>query len=223
MATKREFYSNKYYHIYNRGVDKRIIFQDKGDLYYFFDAIQIANSVEALNSNERNKKRRILKENKKDNEKLVEIIAYSLLPNHFHFILKQKVENGISKFMSKISNSYTKYFNKKYERSGVLFQGRFKSKDIDGELGREIVSAYINLNYKHHNHDIKKDLVKTSLFEFLGEEEGDKICSQKEIKYILDTIGGIKEYKEFLKNKSKYFSEKHNQDFNNLKFNELER
>jgi len=220
---KKEFYNNKYYHIYNRGVDKRIIFQDKGDLYYFFDAIQISNSVEALNSNERNKKRKVLKENKKDGKKLVEIIAYSLLPNHFHFILKQKVENGISKFISKLGASYVKYFNSKYNRSGTLFQGRFKSKDIDGEFGREIVSAYVNLNYKHHNYDLKKDLVKTSLFEFLGEEKGDKICSEKEIKYILDTIGGVKEYKKFLREQSKYFSERYKLNPEQINFEELEK
>ena len=223
MTKKREFYNDKYYHIYNRGVDKRIIFQDKGDLYYFFDAIQISNSIEALNSNERNKKRKILKENKNDDEKLVEIIAYSLLPNHFHFILKQKVENGISKFISKLGGSYSQYFNSKYNRSGTLFQGRFKSKDIDGEFGREIVSAYVNLNYKHHNYDLKKDLVKTSLFEFLGEEKGDKICSEKEIKYILDTIGGVKEYKKFLREQSKYFSERHKLNPEQIDFDELEK
>ena len=199
MTKKRKFFIGEYYHVFNRGVDKRKIFLDKGDLYYFFDAIQISNQQEPISSTERNKKRKELKRNIKS-EKIVEIISYCLLPNHFHFILKEITEGGISKFMSKLGGSYSQYFNSKYERTGTLFQGRFKAKRISGigkrDFSIEVTSAYVNLNYKHHNYDIKKDLIKTSLFEYLGEEKGEKICNQNEIKKIIKSVGGLDRYKK---------------------------
>ena len=85
----------EYYHIYNRGVDKRTIFQDQEDLSRFFQSMEEFNYVEPIGSifqNSFNKKR-------KNSKKLVEIICYCLNPNHFHFVLRQFVENGISEFM----------------------------------------------------------------------------------------------------------------------------
>ncbi len=77
-----------------------------------------------LSSGER---QRILADLSKRKDFLVEVIAYCLMPNHFHFILKQLVENGISNFMAHFTDSYTRYFNVKNERNGPLFQGRFKA------------------------------------------------------------------------------------------------
>jgi len=214
----------KYYHIYNRGVDKRKIFLDKGDLYYFFDAIQISNREENISRNYKSKKKRIKeKEKAKESEPIVEIVAYALLPNHYHFVLKEITEGGISKFISKLAGSYSKYFNQKYDRSGTLFQGPFKSSPIlkDGSDQRTV--AYVSLNYKHHSYDPRKDLLKTSLFEYLGEEKGDKICSEKEIKRILNYHNGdMKKYKSFLKEASKVFTQEHKRSIDDLNFFELE-
>lgn len=78
--------------------------------------------------------------------KRVSIFAYCLMPNHFHFLVKQLTTSGISDFLSDITNSYTKYFNTKYDRSGYLFQGNFKAKEITDENSLLQVSRYIHLN-----------------------------------------------------------------------------
>ena len=219
MTRKIKFYKDEYFHIYNRGTDKRKIFMEKGDLYYFFDSIIIANQSGTLSSTLRGKKKKEIKEKIKENEKIVEIIAYCLLPNHFHFIIKELKEGGISLFMKKLGISYVNFFNKKYNRSGSLFQGRFKASKI---LNLEKTSVYVNLNYKHHkiNHD--NSLMKTSLFEYLGTEKGEKICSQDEIQKIIKLSGELKSYKKTLKLFSKMFSEDHKNNSDLLDFSELE-
>ena len=79
-------------------------------------------------------------------EKMIEIICYCLMPNHIHFLIRQLKENGISKFMGQISNSYTKYFNTKYTRVGPLLQGPFKAVLIESDEQLIHVSRYIHLN-----------------------------------------------------------------------------
>ena len=143
----------------------------------------------------------------KDEAKLVSIISYCLLPNHFHLVLKQESENGISKFMQKLGTSYTVYFNNKHKRSGSLFQGKFKANMIDGEFGLPVLSVYVNLNHVHHRIDPKENLVKSSIFEYFGNELGESICDQQEIKSIIDEIGTLDEYKEFSRATSKVFGE----------------
>jgi REP element-mobilizing transposase RayT len=205
MARKLKFEKDIYYHVYNRGVDKRKIFMEKGDLYYFFDAIQISNQDDILSSTQRGQKRKKIKMEIIGEQKIVSIISYCLLPNHFHFILRQEVKNGISLFMRKLSISYTNYFNKKYERNGSLFQGPFKASILAFENSLEKTSAYVNTNYKHHKYDPKVDLIKSSLFEFLGTEKGERICDQEEIRKIILESGGIENYKKYLKEYEKEF------------------
>ena len=154
------FTNNEYYHIYNRGVDKRNIFSNKYDYIRFIVNLRKFNSI--LNYRKRDY---LLRKNKQiaqglnsryrelspDTDKLIEIVAYCLNPNHFHLLLKQKENEGISKFMHKLSLGYTNYFNKKYNHSGYLFQGRFKSIHIDTNEYLTWLSVYININPKLHN------------------------------------------------------------------------
>jgi putative transposase len=79
-------------------------------------------------------------------QSLVSVLAYSLMPNHFHLVLEQLVEDGISSFMRKLSTGYSMYFNTRYEHSGVLFQGRFKSSHIDSESYFRYIFSYVHLN-----------------------------------------------------------------------------
>jgi putative transposase len=79
-------------------------------------------------------------------ERLVAIGAYCLMPNHFHILLKEITEGGISKFMEKLTTAYSKYFNKKHNHSGVLFQGRFKAEHVDNDEYLKYLFAYIHLN-----------------------------------------------------------------------------
>lgn len=154
MPTNRKlvFANDEIYHVFNRGVEKRPTFTNKWELdrallaldYYKFANLPIKLSKVLILPND--EQTQLLKDIKKDNEKLVEIICFCLMPNHFHFMLKQKVENGISIFASNFTNSYTKYFNTRNERVGPLFQGIFKAVRIVSEEQLIHVSRYIHLN-----------------------------------------------------------------------------
>jgi len=152
MAIRKiKFINGDYYHIYNRGVDKRIIFLDKDDKSRFLNSLNIFNTVTPVGSIfEFN----ILNKSKKQKfgnpvSKLVEIIAFNILDNHFHLVLRQVSDNGISLFMKSLGGGYTKYFNEKYERPGSLFQGPFKASFVGIENLEKIVS-YVNLNHVVH-------------------------------------------------------------------------
>jgi len=79
-------------------------------------------------------------------ETLVEIGAYCLMPNHFHLLMKEKVENGISRFMEKLLTAYSMFFNKKYQRTGRLFENRFQATHADTDEYLKYLFAYIHLN-----------------------------------------------------------------------------
>jgi len=205
---KIQFDKDNYYHVFNRGVDKRNIFESKEDLYYFF------NRLTDLNYDNQNKELNIKRYRSSDKKvveiegsALVSIIAYCLLPNHFHLVLKQESENGISKFMQKLGTSYTVYFNNKYQRSGSLFQGKFKANMIDGDFGLSVLSVYVNLNYIHHRINPKTNLVKSSIFEYLNKELSEYICNKEEVRHVIDEVGIVSDYESFAKNTSKVFGE----------------
>lgn len=142
---------DNYYHVFNRGVNKRPIFGNKRDYSRAINLIRFYVSKDYpirfskflfLSTDQR----REIWEKLEKSEKYAEIICYCFMPNHFHFLLKQKVDNGISKFIANFQNSYTKYFNIKYNRVGPLLQGQFKAKKIDSENQLLHLSRYIHLN-----------------------------------------------------------------------------
>lgn len=154
MGTNRKIVlvNDEIYHVFNRGVEKRPTFTDKRELQRVIDAIRFYRFAELpfklskffnISHNERIK---ILEKIERENSKLVEILSFCLMPNHFHLLLKQIQDNGITNFMSKVSNSYAKYFNTKHERIGPLFQGRFKAVHIQTDEQLIHVSRYIHLN-----------------------------------------------------------------------------
>jgi len=201
------FTNGEYYHVFNRGVDKRIIYNTKEQQYFFFNRLKLLNTIDSRKyiANKRSRyKDKIITGN---GEELISIVAYCLLPNHFHLLLKQKVDNGISQFMQRLGTSYTKFFNQQEDRSGSLFQGKFKATHLSDNFSLPILSAYVNLNYKHHQIDPSKNIVKSSLFEYLDEELGDGICDQTEIDNIINEIGSVNDYKQFIKQASITFTE----------------
>ena len=135
------FANGEYYHVFNRGVDKRIIYNTKEQQYFFFKRLQLLNTTDnrkyIANKRSRYKDKLIVA----DGDKLVSIVAYCLLPNHFHLLLKQKVDNGISQFMQRLGTSYTKFFNRQEDRSGSLFQGKFKATHLSGDFALPTLSA----------------------------------------------------------------------------------
>lgn len=143
--------SGHYYHIYNRGVNKRHIFLNKRDYIRATNLIRFYNYIDypirfskflLLAKDERKE----IWDRLKPSKTYTDILAYCLMPNHFHMLLKQNEENGISKFIANFQNSYTKYFNIKNDRIGPLFQGQFKAKKIDSEDQLIHVARYIHLN-----------------------------------------------------------------------------
>ena len=126
--------------------------------------------------------------------KLVGIICYCLNPNHYHFILKQLTDNGISKFMHKLDLGYTNYFNRKYDRSGSLFQGTFREVHIDSNEYVLYLSGYANGNVEIHKIAKAEDYKWSSYRDYLGLRNGT-LCD-KEI--ILSQFKSVEEYKEYV-------------------------
>ena len=149
MASRNQFEIDEWYHCYNRGVDKRKIFQTSRDYERFLMLMYTGNGSNPLHiSNLKDPRLRpILSDNSIDRgTPLVDIGAYCLMPNHFHLILKETSENGITSFMQKIFTGYAMYFNKKNERTGTLLSGPFKSKHIGDDNYLKQVVSYVHLN-----------------------------------------------------------------------------
>lgn len=124
--------TDQYYHIFNRGVNKQPIFQGVRDYkraldileFYSFNPKLRFSKFLLLSQEERSN---FMDRLHKINDKLANIICFCLMPNHFHLLLNQLKDNGISKFMANLPNSYTRYFNNRHERIGPLLQGQFKA------------------------------------------------------------------------------------------------
>jgi len=139
------------YHVYNRGAHKQRIFSNEEDYGRFLLLLHLCNQFEPLDFRRLQSKYKgrsfvdMFVEEKSD-QSLVEMFAYSLMPNHFHIVLRQKEEAGITAFFKKVLTGYSMYFNKKYTHSGVLFQGRFKSSHINNEAYFRYIFSYVHLN-----------------------------------------------------------------------------
>lgn len=158
----KTYVENGYYHIYNRGVEKRLIFLDQQDyavfLSYLRDYLLPKNEKELyerlsdpqISSREKDKTLKLLHLNNFCRD--ITLIAYCLMPNHFHFFIKQKSLNSIDKFIQSLCTRYVLYFNKKYKRVGSLFQGVYKAVLIEKEEQFLHLSQYIHkqaLNLKN--------------------------------------------------------------------------
>lgn len=132
-----------FYHIYNRGVEKRDIFLDPQDykvfLHYFKRYLLPPRQVQPDNTDNT-----IRLDRESNLYKEIKLLCYCLMPNHYHLMVKQLSERAIVEFMRRLSNAYTKYFNEKYERVGSLFQGRYRAALIDKE------EYFIHLPYYIH-------------------------------------------------------------------------
>jgi putative transposase len=150
---KPHFADNEIYHVYNRGVEKRSIFQDDTDKFRFIhDLFEFNDQNSTLNLwyrfNKFNNSNEVEPHyiERQPRERLVDILAFCLMPNHYHLLLQQRVPNGIVQFMQKLGTGYTIYFNKKYNRVGSLFQGRFKATHVNKDAHFIHLPFYIHLN-----------------------------------------------------------------------------
>ena len=153
--TKLIFITDNYYHIFNRGTERRIIFLEPGDYLRFVHYLYILNDGSRIDREFRRKPDHTLLMDEvgprplrpsMPRQCLVDIVSWVLMPNHFHLFLKQKKDNGISKFMQKLGTAETMFFNAKYKHSGVIFQGGHKAVHVKGEA-----QAFCLANYQHLN------------------------------------------------------------------------
>lgn len=137
------------YHIYNRGAAKQKIFFDDVDYRRFVALIFLSNNSENIHLSNLRKYQgpsltRVFEE--KVDYALVDVYAYSLMPNHFHLVLQQKTNDGITLFLKRVCTAYSMYFNIKHDHSGTLFQGRFKSSHLDTDPYFKWIFPYVHLN-----------------------------------------------------------------------------
>ncbi len=197
---KHSFAIGEFYHIYNRGVDKRDIFSDVWDMGRFYESMKEFNAVEPIGSMYERSilKKRLGRRASRTSDvaaadaKLVDFVSYCLNPNHYHFIITPLADRSVEKFMQRLGNGYTKYFNERYERSGALFQGRFQSVRVDSNGYLLHLSAYVNLNNRFKGEPPL--LSKSSWEEYMGTSK-DGICGSKNI--VMEQFKGVSHYKKF--------------------------
>ena len=153
MLRKTPLATGETYHVFNRGAHKAAVFHTDTDYWRFLVSMYLANNVNPVHlSNllaaEKYQGRSLLAvfDDERPDKSFVDILAYCLMPNHVHMVVRQKSKDGISKFMRRVMTSYAMYYNLRYEHSGALFQGRFKSSHIDNEPYFRYIFAYVHLN-----------------------------------------------------------------------------
>lgn len=138
-SRKQTFEIDEYYHLYNRGTEKRVIFMDKEDYRHFLLLMYVCNTSKSIEL-------RNIRENFDRGKTIIDIGAYCLMPNHFHILVREKIENGVSRYIHKLMTSYSMYFNKKHKRTGKLYEGVFKSIHVNTGNYSKYIYSYIHLN-----------------------------------------------------------------------------
>ncbi len=205
---KTIFANEEIYHVFNLGVERRPVFTNKREYdrallalnFYRFDNLSLGlSSFFKLEKKERDD---FLSRLVEKNNKRVDIFGYCLMPNHFHFLLKQLIDRGITNFVADFSNSYTRYFNIKHKRLGHLFQGVFKAVRIESDEQFIHVWRYIQIN------PVVSLVIKetelgnypySSYFEYLSERKG--VCNKKPI---LDYFTSVKKLRNFVYDRIDY-------------------
>ncbi|MEW5907726.1 MAG: transposase [Patescibacteria group bacterium] len=202
MLRKEKFTTNEYYHIYNRTLSNSPFFREKSNCERLIKALLLANSTQASQALQ------FLRDNKnapienaleiaKNGKKLVDVVCYVIMPDHYHLLLKERLEGGITSFIHRCNISVAKYINTKINRHGPFFESLFKSKHITTNEYLLHLSLYIHLNpldfisgkqWRRHKiqnwNKIRNRLIAypySSLKNFLEKNYNDKILSGTEI------------------------------------------
>lgn len=201
----------EYYHIFNRGVEHRLVFTDSREYkralialrFYQHDRppvklsryLKFSSDIKAVFTANQEAK----------TSKLVEIICFCLMPNHFHLLLRQVLDDGISEFIRRFEDSYTRYFNTKNNRDGPLLRGPFKAVRIATDEQLLHVSRYIHLNpyssFVVKGLDELLDYHWSSLIEYLETQGGFGLCRKN---IVLDFFKTREKYKKFVFNQADY-------------------
>lgn len=199
---------DSFYHIYNRGVEKRLIFHDKQDYAVFLSYLkeyllpkdevtlmkQLADPLTSCRE-----KDRILKKLRLCNfHGEINLIAYCLMPNHFHFLVKQKSATAIDRFINSLGIRYAMYFNRKYSRVGALFQDVYKAVLTESESQLLYLSNYIHRNpLKDLAPGTQVDVWEayfsqpSSLLEYLGQRKTKWVHPEEILGYFSKTNPGL--------------------------------
>ena len=169
---KISFTEGEFYHIYNRGVDKRKIFFSNGDWKHFQALLYTCNSTEPIRKASR--VQGVSLDKIERGETLVDVCVYAMMPNHFHIIAFEKQENGITKYMQKLLTAFSMYMNIKYDRTGPLMCRPFRAKHVNSDEYFRWLFSYIHLN---------------------PVELQDKDWKEKGIQNVQDTTNFLKEYR----------------------------
>ena len=146
MSTRLfQFAPGEFYHIYNRGVEKRTIFLDQFDYRRFTELLYAANTNHSTDLRSISRQHDWIYDWDRG-ESLVAIGAYCLMPNHYHMLLTPLVDKGVSLFMNKLGTSYSMYFNRRYNRTSALFEGKFKAKHATTDEYLKYLYSCIHLN-----------------------------------------------------------------------------
>ncbi len=195
------FTNEHFYHIYNRGVDKRDIFMDDADRWRFVKSLCI------FNDSTRWSERSIANEKTEltcPEKPFVKIHAFCMMTNHFHLLLEQITDNGIAKFMHKLGAGFTRYFNVRNERTGALFGGTFKAKSVNDDVYLLHLTRYIHSNpislLENTNQANLIDKLSNYRWSSFSDYLGTPTYPFVETKFILNDFRNHTEYTEFMKN-----------------------
>lgn len=156
----RQFVAESYYHVYNRGVNRRRIFLDDDD-YCYFSALFARHLDLKPHQDAKGREYLWLREE-------LEVVAYCWMPNHFHLLIFQHEERGLLKLMMSVCTAYTIYFNKKYKRRGPLFENNYRASLISEDIYLQHISRYIHLNPKEY-----KTWLYSSYKDYVGSVQND--------------------------------------------------
>ncbi len=214
MSRKITFALDEYYHLYNRGVDKRIIFENESDYKRFVLLLYLCNGESPVNFNSLSNWKgptspELIKDvfNYNRGKQLIALGAYCLMSNHFHILAREISENGVSTFMHKVGTAYTMYFNGCRERTGALFQGTYKAEHANNDEYLKYLFSYIHLNpVKIIEPDWKKEgmnneqKVRQHLASYIYSSYADYLGIKREFSKILDR----KNFPEYFPSKSTF-------------------
>lgn len=196
------FENGGYYHVFNRGVAKQPIFLSQKDYAQAMQAFTYYLSVTPAMKLSRFKELSISDQTAvvaaqlKKNDPLVNVIAFTFMPNHIHFLLQQVADRGIARFMSKFQNSYSRYFNTKHNRVGAIFQGVFKAVHVESEEQLLHVTRYIHLNPVMANVIKKEELDSYPWSSFVDYMKNRSVFITREL--VLSIMKTPEAYKKFV-------------------------
>lgn len=205
------FVNEAYYHVFNRGVDRRVTFtsshnyQRALDLLYYYQFVYTPLRFSHYTRLNDNRKQDIDLQMYSGGKK-VHVVAYCLMPNHYHLLIKQKEEKGISLFISEFQNAYTRYFNLINKRTGFLFQSAFKAVYVESDMQLLHLTRYIHLNPATANIISLNNIDKyqwSSYLTYIKHQPNNIVHADG----VYDVLAQVKDYKSFVNDNAAYTKE----------------